>query len=94
MIISYRYDRESGKRYKTAEIIVEEKPWDPKAAISLHSINKNPSERLGIRVDVGEQDLRARVKQAGGIWRPQQKLWELSYAQIVFLGLEERIVEV
>ena len=39
-----------------------------------------------------EMEVREKVKKAGGIWRPRQKLWELSYAKIVALGLENRII--
>ena len=29
LFVRYRYDREAAKRYKTVEIIIEEKPWKP-----------------------------------------------------------------
>ncbi len=29
LFVRYRYDRKTQKRYKTIEIIVEEKPWKP-----------------------------------------------------------------
>lgn len=91
--VRYRYDQETGKRYKTVEIIVEETPWNSVAGPLLPSSSRNPSERVGIQIGVNELDLREQVKRAGGIWRPKQKLWELSYAQIVALKLEDRIVE-
>ncbi|MGB4780930.1 hypothetical protein [Candidatus Methylomirabilis sp.] len=40
----------------------------------------------------GEADLRQKVKEAGAIWRPQQKLWELRYDQARALGLTARII--
>lgn len=40
----------------------------------------------------GKLKLRKKVKQAGAIWRPQQKLWELRYDQARALGLTARIV--
>jgi hypothetical protein len=33
------------------------------------------------------------VKRAGGIWRPRQRLWELSWDAVRTLGLHGRIVE-
>jgi hypothetical protein len=88
--VRYRYDAEKKKRYKTVEIIVEEPEWSP-----VDNPQKpvwNMTDRLGIRVDVGETEIREKVKQSGGIWRPRQKLWELPYAEILALGLEGRIV--
>ena len=55
---------------------------------------RNTVDRLGIRVTCYELAIRDYVKQAGGIWRPRQQLWELTYGQILTLGLEDRIVQV
>ncbi|MBU0498944.1 MAG: hypothetical protein KJ558_10495 [Gammaproteobacteria bacterium] len=38
------------------------------------------------------KEINEQAKQIGGIWRPQHKLWELSYAQIAALGIQDRIV--
>ena len=40
-----------------------------------------------------ETDLRIAVKKAGGIWRPRQKLWELSSDAVRALGIAHRVVE-
>jgi hypothetical protein len=37
--------------------------------------------------------VRQAVKAAGGIWRPRQRLWEVSWATVVALGLENRVVD-
>ena len=88
--VRYRYDKRNRKRYTTAEIIVEEGTWIPGAP--RRETARNPSDRLGIRVAGYEKTIREKVKQAGGIWRPRQKLWELPYGKIVALGLENRII--
>ena len=87
--VRYRYDEENKKRFKTVELIVEESHWTPtgKAVMDMR-------DRLGIQVAGYETSIRNEVKRAGGIWRPRQKLWELSYSQILRLGLESRIVSV
>ncbi len=89
--VRYRYDPDSRKRYKTVEIIVEEVDWNPTINQNTSNSTRAPGDRMGVKVDINELEIRDRVKRAGGIWRPRQKLWELSYAQIVFLGLEDRI---
>jgi len=88
--VRYRYDEEKKRRYKTIELVIEDKEWHPKNGSPLQG--HKPSEMLGIRIDYFEKELQAQVKQAGGIWRPRHKLWELPYVKIVELGLEERIV--
>ena len=95
--VRYRYDEEKGIRYKTVELIEEESTWEPEpdsAATSKPSARPAPSAKFGVRIGFSETALRDHVKQLGGIWRPQHKLWELSYAQVVVLGLamEDRIV--
>ncbi len=86
--VRYRYDDKNRKRYTTIEIIVNESTWAPR----LETTHR-PSDLLGIQVAAHELEIREKVKHAGGIWRPRQKLWELSYREITVLGLENRIVE-
>jgi hypothetical protein len=52
----------------------------------------SPEQRLGIRVEYWESDVREKVKAAGGIWRPRHKLWEMRYEDVIALGLEARVV--
>jgi len=87
--VRYRYDEKKKKRYTTIEVIVEETKWQPDKEVVARF---NSTDRLGIKVAGYELELRAQVKNAGGIWRPRQKVWELPYNQILALGLEERIV--
>jgi hypothetical protein len=88
--VRYRYDAGKKKRYKTVEIVVEEKEWSP--VEKPQKPTWDSTDRLGIRVGIEEKEMQEKVKQSGGIWRPRQKLWELPYAEILALGLEGRIV--
>ena len=38
-----------------------------------------------------EVDIRERVKQAGGTWNPERRVWQLRYDSVVALGLNRRI---
>ncbi len=80
MCVRYRYDEVQRKRYKTVELVVEEHEWMPEDTL------------VCIRVAWGEKDLGVKVKQAGGKWLPEKKLWELPYGKVVALELVERIV--
>jgi hypothetical protein len=94
--VRYRYDEYTGTRLKTVELVEETQPWSPserRAKTPCQSGEPAPSDRFGVRVGYNEVELRDRVKQVGGIWRPEDRMWELTYAQIQAMGLEERIVQ-
>ena len=82
----HRYDEQQKKRFKTMEVIVEEREWEPcspqHAADSL----------VCLRVAWPEVEVWRQVKRAGGKWHPQHGVWELRYDRVVALRLEERIV--
>jgi hypothetical protein len=85
--VRYRYDARRKKRFKTVELIVAERDWDPPAT--------RPADDapVAVRIDFAEVELRQRVKRAGGKWNPDRRVWELPYAQVVALKLEARIAE-
>lgn len=78
--VRYRYDRERKRRYKTVELIEDEVAWTP------------PEELVGVVVVWGEVELARQVKNAGGVWLPEPKVWQLPYGVAVKLGLKERIM--
>jgi hypothetical protein len=85
--VRYRYDARRKKRFKTVELIIAERAWEPPAPrFTADTI-------VGVRVSFAEVELRDQVKQAGGKWNRQRKVWELRYDQVVALKLEARIVE-
>ena len=85
--VRYRYDAQRKKRFKTVELIVAEREWEP------------PPPRFAadaiveVRVSFAEVELREQVKQAGGRWNCSRKVWELRYERVVALKLEARILE-
>lgn len=79
--VRYRYDLEKKRRYKTAEIIVEETEWIPHKAVVL------------VKVAWGEKEISFKVKNSGGIWNKSKQAWELVYEKVIELGLEDRIVK-
>jgi hypothetical protein len=86
--VRYRYDPERRKRFKTVELVVSERDWPPLAPAPAFA----PDDRVAVPVAYGELDLRHRVKQAGGRWNPERKVWELRYDRAIALGLGRRIV--
>ena len=82
-----RYDDQNNRMCKTIEIIIEDKP--------LHEKNKKipKYKSVYIRIGYNEIELRSRIKENGGWWDPQRKVWQLSYDKVKKLDLLERIVD-
>ncbi len=83
--VRYRYDK------VRAELIVDEVSWTPKEAVRNGPADRKPSDRVGVPIDYHEVELREEVKAVGGIWRPKQKRWEMSYGTTATLNLANRI---
>jgi len=90
--VRYRYDPAAARRYTTVELIEDDVPTPEAPIVDAPGTVSRDTQLLGVRVEYWENELRERVKAAGGIWRPRQKLWELRYADVVALGLESRLV--
>jgi len=69
-------DDETGKRFKTVELIVEQADWIPPSPRYESDVFVPP------RIDVSNMPLRARVKAAGGRWFPEELLWYVKYGAI------------
>jgi hypothetical protein len=69
-----RYDAQRQKRFKTVELLVAERDWDPPRP------RFTPEQIVGLRVAITEAAVRERVKQAGGTWN--QRDASGSYATI------------
>ena len=84
--VRYRYDAQKQKRYKTVELVVAEEQWEPPAP------RPAPEQIVAVRVSAPEATLRQQVKNAGGQWDGQRRVWKLRYDRVVALGLNKRIV--
>ena len=86
--VRYIYDDEKQIKLKTAEIIVEKKPWRKDSK----RIPKNKIVR--VQVEYGEIQIGRLIKSAGGRWNREKKVWELPYGEAIALGLDKRIINV
>src|SRR5438876_6272448 len=82
-----RYDVQRKKRFKTVELLVAERDWQPPGPRFAHD------QLVGLRVAFADVAVRDRVKQAGGTWNPERRVWQLRYDRAVALGLNGRIVD-
>jgi hypothetical protein len=85
--VRYRYDAQRKKRFKTVEILVAERDWEPRRPRFTHD------QIVALRVAFADVAVRAQVKQAGGTWDPARRVWQLRYDRVVALGLNSRIVD-
>jgi hypothetical protein len=84
LYVRYRYDEDRGVRLKTVELIVEEKPWQPRVRFGVEEI-------VPVMINFSEKALQARLKAGGGKWDPKAKLWRVAYGAIRGTDLEDRI---
>ena len=85
--VRYRYDAQRKKRLKTVELLVAERDWEAPSPPLAHD------RMVGLRVAFAEVAVRDQVKQAGGTWNPERRVWRLRYDRVVALGLIDRIVD-
>lgn len=79
LCVRYRIDPDSGRRFTTVELVVEERTGPP-------------AKEVWVRIGYDETDLRHRIKNAGGVWDGSRKLWRISGQAAKTLGLQKRIV--
>lgn len=83
--VRLRYDEKTRKRFKTVELIEEEADWTPPPP-------QFPSDALvPLRIAASNMALRAKVKEAGGKWVPEEQLWFVKYGSIAGSQLENHI---
>jgi hypothetical protein len=91
--VRYREDQTAGSRYTTIELIVDRRPAKPpRKNIPKPAAAPLPVTAL-VRINYDEEDLRQRIKAAGGTWDPKRRLWKIPHRAIQALGLSSRIVK-
>jgi hypothetical protein len=86
--VRYLYDAAGGRRLKTVELVVETVPWKPRA----RSPRRRDEDIVAVRIHYQETDLRERAKRLGAVWRPAQKIWEITWGEARRLGIADRVV--
>jgi hypothetical protein len=85
--VRYLYDPQAGRRLKTVELIVEVAPWRPRPRRPRRCDDKI----VAVRIAFEETELRERAKRLGAVWRPAQRLWELTWRDAKRLGIADRV---
>jgi hypothetical protein len=69
------------------ELVLAERDWKPPQPRFAHD------QTVPLRIAFTEVTVRDRVKQAGGRWDPERRVWQLRHDRVVALGLSRRIVD-
>ena len=88
MCVRYRYDAARKVRHKTVELIVETTAWAP----NRRNPRREPEDLVAVRIGFSETALRERIKAAGAIWRPRQRLWEVDWKTVQEMDLRDRVI--
>jgi hypothetical protein len=89
--VRYRKDRQTSRRVKTVELIVEDYAGPSPAPANLPRRNQSDTDVL-LRIGYSESQLRVQVKAAGGRWLVERRLWQLPRDVAVRLNLMDRAV--
>ena len=85
LCVRFRYDAVSKQRLKTVELVIERADWEPPP-------EKFAADTLvAVKIEGYETDLRMLIKDAGGRWKPDKKLWYVRYGNIKGTPLEKHI---
>jgi len=80
--IRYKTDTETKQTIKTVELIEE--------IINGKNLKAQP---VKIKIDYEEKELRKIIKEKGGVWDKEEKVWVLNYGEVKKLNLIERIIK-
>lgn len=82
--VRYRYDEGNGRRLKTVKLIVAATPWRP-------APRRRDEEIVAVPIAYAEAELRERARRLGAIWRPAQRLCEMTWLDAKRLGVAARV---
>ena len=86
--VRYLYDAQARTRHTTVELIVASAAWQPRP----RNARRRDDDLVAVRIAFHETDLRERAKRLGALWRPAQKLWEITWRDAKRLAIADRIV--
>jgi hypothetical protein len=91
--VRYRKDPAGQHRLTTVEIVVDEAPLLPPRRTAGKTRSPAPNQHVLLKVAYREEELRRRIKQAGGRWLPDERLWSVPYRVVKALQIESRVVQ-
>jgi hypothetical protein len=90
--VRYRYDPDTNLRMTTVELAVDTGLVASRRRRAPQRTTEIANEPVLVRVAYDEIELRQRVRQAGGRWLRDRKLWQMSNNDAKRLGLSGRVI--
>jgi hypothetical protein len=84
--VRYYYDITKKRKITTVELIMRDIEWIPKKI--------NPRKLVKLRVERKEREIQKKVKNNGGKWDEEKKVWIIPFGKVREMQLERRIVEI
>lgn len=78
--VRYREDPQRAQRYTTVELVIDRRPFRPKA-----------DTLVAVRIDFGEAALRHRARELGAEWNQTKRAWVMPFSVAERLKLLDRI---
>ncbi len=91
--VRYRHDRANHRNLVTVELIVAEYPHRAGNYQEFDDLYPHPNRNTLLKIGYHEKELQKAIRQRGGKWLKNIKLWSLPYRIVQEMGLEGRIVE-
>lgn len=85
LCVRFKYDTEKQQRIKTVELIVEKTEWTPPPP------RYTADALVYLHIKASDMPMRLQVKEAGGRWNPDRRLWLVNYGKIAGTPLEKHI---
>ena len=85
--VRYRYDQDKQKQYKTIELIVSESDWTPSQPKLQPKYSD--STMITLKIGISETIFQKQVRDLGGRWDKEKKLWFVPYGCIAGTQLEK-----
>jgi hypothetical protein len=84
LYVRYYYNWQKRKRITTVELIIDSRNWQPKKIANTAIVK--------VKIDYEEIGLREKIKEKGGKWNSERRVWELPFGKVKELGLQSRMV--
>ena len=83
IFVRYRYIASIRTRYKTVELIIDERPWIPR---------NQSTDYIRLYIEESDEETTECVLEHGAEWDADRKLWCLPEYKVHQLGLEDLVV--
>jgi hypothetical protein len=94
LCVRYRYDETNQEQLTTIEYIINRKRYLKLTQETQRKLFPHPNRHVLLKIEFHEEALRNQVKQHGGTWLKDERMWKLPCHKALDLGLQQRMKEI